>query len=173
MISDTRLARMIVGGWGWYPPAFDKLLKELQARRAADAELMTVLEKHAAANPPNAAAVLCAQVARQQRDTTISHPLTPLYALVPHLIDAVVATSANYGKIAQEALAVEKPPMYIVATREQIDAIKILRAECDAFEFGPSRVEDVVPLLIAKDKATTDAMRKVSIEPAPGWSEQK
>ena len=39
----------------WTSSDFDEVFKELQARRAADVELMTVLEKHADANPPNAA----------------------------------------------------------------------------------------------------------------------
>ena len=96
MISDERLARMIVGNCT--SSDLDEAFKELQTRRAADVELIAVLEKHAAANPPNSAAVLCAQVARHRRDNTIPRPSTPLYALVPQLINGLAASSAIWQK---------------------------------------------------------------------------
>ena len=111
----------------------DEAFKELQTRRAADVELIAVLEKHAAANPPNAAAVLCAQVVRQQQAFNMApQPLTPLYALVPQLTDAVAEACANYLRVMINAVESCKPPVYIVATQEQIDKIMSDGEVCNA-----------------------------------------
>ena len=184
MISDERRARMIDGRWT--SNDLDEVFKELQARRAVDAELMTVIRRHAESATPNGAAVFCSQVARQQDagDQFTTH----LYLLVPQIVDALCTTCADYCKVAQDAVAVSKPPVYIVATQEQIDKIKgygigsaSLGYQAHAPNvmhetpvYGPSGVEAALPLLIAKDKATTDATHEVpvSIELAPGWSEQ-